>query len=428
MAEESLGFLASPLWGSEALPWEGDDALDDAINSFPADGDPAFVLGTTGGVQLLRCLDATHAPPCALCTPAPEDPSTVELRGDGGRKNGEKRLRYQLCRTVEWLSARHRAEAVTALGSAPEHAKLVSALRNRHSVELRKADLLLLCRLWGLQSDIWRSKLLGRGAQRAPQPSSRVLALPLAAAAAPSSQLSSQAEAHSLARLSAQAFGDTSSTAQLLALHSSSPPHVQPGLTEVLRRKMTRCRLAREATERVTQSLRGHHAAVQAELAVLSLQAGAQPAWLSLVGREEELDKVLKTLRGLCECAVGPFHCTPAPSTAVLLEEVPVGEQAQVAAAGELAVVHPSPPPTPSQHRTDPCIRLGGQHALHLLTHVNSTLSLAKHDSYARFLDATASLASLLIAHTTAVAEGFERHERALEVELGQHPPAAHAH
>ena len=427
MADLSLGFIASPLWGSEALPWE--DALDDAINSFPAEGDPAFVLGSTCGVQLLRCLDATHAPPCPLCTPAPEDPSTVELRGDGGRKNGEKRLRYQLCRTVEWLSARHRAEAVTALGTAPEHAKLVSALRNRHSVELRKADLLLLCRLWGLQSNIWRSKLLGREAQRAPQPSSRVLALPLAAAAAPSSPLSSPAEARSLAMLSAQAFGDTSCTEQLLALHSSSSPSSQPGLTEVLRRKMTRCRLARDATERVTQSLRGHHAAVQAELAALSLQAGAQPAWLSLVGREEEFDKVLKTLRGLCECAVGRFHCTPTPSTAAVLEEVPVGEQAQVAAAGELAVVDASPPSTPSQHcGPDPCIRLGRQHALHLLTHVNSTLSLAKHDSYARFLDATASLASLLIAHTTAVAEGFNRHARALELELGQHPPVMHAH
>jgi len=426
MAEESLGFL---LWGSEAPLWEGEDALDDAINSFPAGGDPTFAPGSTGVVQL-RCLDATHAPGCALCMPSPEDPSTVELRGEGGRKNGEKRLRCLLCRTVEWLSPRHRAEAVTVLGSAPEHAKLVSALRNRHSVELRKADLLLLCRLWGLQSDIWRSKLHGRAkSSPAPQPSSRVLALPLAAAAAPSSQLSSPAEARSLAQLSAQAFGDTSSTEQLLALHSSSPPHTQPGLAEVLRRKMTRCRLARDATVRVTQLLRVHHAAVQAELAMLTLQAGAQPAWLSRVGREEELDKVLKTLRGLCKCAVGAFHCIPAPSTAVVLEEVSGGEQAQVPAAGELAVVGASPPsPSPPHNGADPCIRLGGQHALHLLTHVNSTLALAKHDSYARFLDATASLASLLIAHTTAVAEGFDRHAHALESELGQHPPAVCAH
>jgi hypothetical protein len=103
--------------------------------------------------------------------------------------------------------------------------------------------------------------------------------------------------------------------------------------------------------------------------------------------------------------------------------------QAYVVAATALAVVDASPPSTPSQHcGPDPCIRLGGQHALHLLTHVNSTLSLAKHDSYARFLDATASLASLLIAHTTAVAEGFNRHARALELELGQHPPVMHAH
>lgn len=313
---------------------------------------------------------------------------------------------------------------------ASEHAKLVATLNSRRSVELRKADLLTLCRLWGLRSDIWRAR---RKQQHPlpppPQPSALLLAIPSALVAAPSTRMSSPAEARSLAQFGAQAFGDVTSTEELRLLHTASPPHALPGMVEALRRKLTSCRLARDATVRVSEALRGHHAAVRAELGTLSAQAGGEPAWLTLGGNEPALEPVLKVLQGLCQCAVGPFRCSPAP-TASSLEDArpaqPTGEQAQLAAAGAAGdgqAITATPPSTPSQERGfDPYIRLGGQRGLHLLTHINSTLSQAKLVTFARFLDATANASSLLIEFTSAVAAGFDRHAAALEEELGQYP------
>ena len=83
------------LWGgTEAPPW--DDALDEAVT----------VFGNSGGAEAaefgvaLRCLDGSHARPCNLCTASPEDPDSVELRGEASRKNGEKRLRSQVRRRL----------------------------------------------------------------------------------------------------------------------------------------------------------------------------------------------------------------------------------------------------------------------------------------------------------------------------------------
>jgi hypothetical protein len=165
---------------------------------------------------LFRCVDAAHAPGCVACTPPPDEADTADyvLRGDkgaarvggrraityaygtrpswtrgwrlmivprpgarradaragarthgAGQKNGERRLRSQLCRTREWHCAESREAAAAQLvgGATHSHAaaadvsNLVNALRTRNVAIMRKADFFMLCRLWRLRSDVWRS-------------------------------------------------------------------------------------------------------------------------------------------------------------------------------------------------------------------------------------------------------------------------------
>ncbi len=178
--------LALEALGGECI---GDDTFPQA----PALG------GVTAG---LRCIDESHALTCTRygcarwlctakrahttytqtcsCSPAPDAPDSVELLGDRGRKNGEKRLRCEarqrvararcvyadgahhvLClerslitRTPEWnlLSERRKLVPVAHAAGMPA---LAQALENKKTSALRKAHLLLMARHWGYRSDIW---------------------------------------------------------------------------------------------------------------------------------------------------------------------------------------------------------------------------------------------------------------------------------
>jgi hypothetical protein len=89
------------------------------------------------------------------------------LVGDPGRKNGEKRLRALLTRTVEWRSSAERLRAASvfeATGSG-----LAAALRKRSSSDLSKVCMLRLLDLWGYKCSLWvprgnRQLLLGKRA------------------------------------------------------------------------------------------------------------------------------------------------------------------------------------------------------------------------------------------------------------------------
>jgi len=149
-----------PSDAQEGLAWPDGAALD-AAWAAAARGAGA---GGDSGPAGFRCLDATHAAGCLVCTPPPpaSRERDFELRGAGGRtKNGERRLRAQLSRTREWGSLRER-EALAAALTAPEDARLAAALRDRRSAALRKGELLRLCRAWAYASDIWahRKELL----------------------------------------------------------------------------------------------------------------------------------------------------------------------------------------------------------------------------------------------------------------------------
>ncbi len=113
-----------------------------------------------------RCLDASHAEPCARCSPSPvpddcalyilrRDKGAPKRGGDGrgscsrsrkqaliarthaGAKNGEKRLRGLLCKTREWCDGETR-EATAVRAEANGMPELAAALRARDISALRK--------------------------------------------------------------------------------------------------------------------------------------------------------------------------------------------------------------------------------------------------------------------------------------------------
>jgi hypothetical protein len=128
----------------------------------PPAGQVALHNGAAAAPSGLRCLDSNHAPSCARCTPPPADADTAAfvLRGEkgalrtvgrvrtffalgaaplnptreplcgaaAGAKNGEKKLRGQLCRTRQWgdVAAREAAAVAAEQEGMPE---LASALR-----------------------------------------------------------------------------------------------------------------------------------------------------------------------------------------------------------------------------------------------------------------------------------------------------------
>jgi hypothetical protein len=147
---------------------------------------PALFVGA-GTVQL-RCIDAEHPPDCARCTPAPLDASAVELVGECGRKNGEKKLRALVTRTPEWNLLSERRKVVPLAVAAGMHGlpaaleeKKTSALRKArtrahdahvgvtpalanvcvphlrapHAANRSQAHLIFLARTWNYRSDTW---------------------------------------------------------------------------------------------------------------------------------------------------------------------------------------------------------------------------------------------------------------------------------
>ena len=191
--------------------WDGDFLLpDDEDESMPPPpaGGSAFgaAAGEDGAVappaqRAFRCLDSSHTAGCRLCTapPCARDASRWELRGDPGcvralrprdrdarasprcgagrrsapvarrgtlrclvpsltrrrrrKRNGEKRLRSLLTRTVEWRSSAERLRAASALEATSS--SLAAALRKRSSSDLGKVCMLRLLDLWGYKCNLW---------------------------------------------------------------------------------------------------------------------------------------------------------------------------------------------------------------------------------------------------------------------------------
>ena len=142
--------------GGDDLDWLLPDVDAD---SFPFD-DMWLTQGGSGAAGVppprLRCLDSSHPPSCAHCTPAPPSGSEddFELVGEPGKKNGEKRLRKLVARTVEWNSTASRAALAAKLEAlAASHdpdsdsdrlQRVAEVVRAKHSGALSKRDLILI--------------------------------------------------------------------------------------------------------------------------------------------------------------------------------------------------------------------------------------------------------------------------------------------
>jgi hypothetical protein len=72
------------------------------------------------------------------------------------QKNGEKKLRSQLCRTPEWCSSAAREAAAAQLAAAEPG--LAAALRARQCARLSKRDMIALLAHWRYCSDLWRAR------------------------------------------------------------------------------------------------------------------------------------------------------------------------------------------------------------------------------------------------------------------------------
>jgi hypothetical protein len=133
-----------------------------------ADADGMWAFGAEGEAEdegsaaaAWRCLDESHPAACVRCSRPPSSDGAAAacvLRGSRKRlQNGEKQLRASLCRTAEWRDPAQRAAAAARLtaGGAPGTARAVA---ERDCSALRKLDMLRLCRLWRLRSDIWQAR------------------------------------------------------------------------------------------------------------------------------------------------------------------------------------------------------------------------------------------------------------------------------
>lgn len=81
------------------------------------------------------------------------------------QKNGEKKLRAQLCRTSEWADPGARACVASVCAAAAQDdtsgafATLAAVMRGDDtSASLRKSHLLMLARCWGYKSELWVRK------------------------------------------------------------------------------------------------------------------------------------------------------------------------------------------------------------------------------------------------------------------------------
>jgi hypothetical protein len=130
-----------------------------------------------------------------------------ELVGEGGKKNGEKRLRAQLCKSVEWNSGEERSRLAAlcvtrAQSASPGSAtavsmtRLAASLRAKRSAALAKGHLMFCARAWGYQSEVWYRHGRATRAREAAAEAAAARATPVtaAAAAAPVAQEATSSE------------------------------------------------------------------------------------------------------------------------------------------------------------------------------------------------------------------------------------------
>jgi hypothetical protein len=115
------------------------------------------------GERTLRCIDPSHEEPCTKCNapPANGEDSFWSLRGDPGKRNGDKKLRTLIQMTREWNSPLERAHLVHYLQNSPEFShmgKVIEIVRRKETPRLSKMCMMVLARAWGFRSDIWTRK------------------------------------------------------------------------------------------------------------------------------------------------------------------------------------------------------------------------------------------------------------------------------
>ena len=331
--------------------WDGGSLL------LPSDEALGYDAGEASSVAPWRCLDSEHAAPCSRCAAPPADGAerSVELRGSApGKKDGEKRLRALLARTPEWLSGAARDAAADAHARQPSATRMVAALRARHSAELRKADLLALCRHWRYASDVWGRKSDGRVPPPRKRPAETVLATVAAPAPAPfqlAASMGSEAQAvaavqslvqsrlQALVAESVRFFGDTEHSAALAAQLHVATPDVMPAVVAALRKKKTLGILARDTMERLAQLATQRHAAVQAALLTQRPADLASAAWLALASRTGEhaiMEPLLQGLQTMAALAVSPADTFGVQTGGTMV--VFTGSDPHIAAAGRAAL------------------------------------------------------------------------------------------
>ena len=115
------------------------------------------------GGRPLKCIDPTHPPNCPHCLPAPvegED-DLWTLRGDPGKRNGDKKLRSLVQMTKEWNSPIERGFLARHLEANPRTAHLteiIDVIKRKETPRLSKKCMLILARGWGFKSEIWQQK------------------------------------------------------------------------------------------------------------------------------------------------------------------------------------------------------------------------------------------------------------------------------
>jgi len=115
------------------------------------------------GERTLRCIDPSHDEPCQVCCAPPShgEDSFWSLRGDPGKRNGDKKLRTLIQMTREWNSPLERAHLVHYLQNSPEFShmgKVIEIVRRKETPRLSKMCMMVLARAWGFKSDIWTRK------------------------------------------------------------------------------------------------------------------------------------------------------------------------------------------------------------------------------------------------------------------------------
>ena len=370
----------------------------------------ATSLQLLGGAHV-RCLDASHLQPCSQCTPPPADVELddFELRSDTvGKRNGERRLRSLLSRTPEWCSLEERTRVAELCEGQPAFARLAASLRARQSAELRKGDLLKLCRMWNYRSHIWRRKKDG------------ALARPTAAAPPPPPPAPPQASqpvaaslhaVHELvggwmgarAKSSVECFGNTQHTQYYHAiLRRGIWPMAVPFALAAATRKKGNASLVSGELRTVSEALGRLVALLRGIQGQLSGDGAGAPAWLAVSANQEveELcnqgEACIRRVRTVCGMAMRPADPVPADLLAAL-----TADAAQAADVRDLGHIS----------NGDPHCAMGGRNAVELCTHLSSTLTQLRRDAtFTDFLEGSCLLLTMLQVQADGLAAGVEAH------------------